>query len=140
MSSAVRNPFRTALPAAALCAAIATACHVPVAEASDDSASRARKGDVDARARIRCAQELGQAFDTCDAAVARDPNGDAAVIVRFGNGFARTLYFEGRTFVSANATMSGNGTDTSHRREGDLHLVRVDDQRYELPVAFVSGD
>ena len=42
-------------------------------------------------------------------------------------------------FVSANATMSGSGSNTDRRIEGGLHVIRVDDQRYELPAAFVFG-
>ena len=36
--------------------------------------------------------------------------------------------------------MSGSGTDTDQRIDSGLHLVRVDDQRYELPAALVFGE
>ena len=36
--------------------------------------------------------------------------------------------------------MSGVGTDTEWRRESGLHVIRVDDQRYELPDALVFKD
>jgi len=110
------------------------------ARTEEDSASRARQGDFDARGRVRCAQERGQAPGECEAAVARDTDGKASVVVTFPNGFSRTLFFARGEFVSASATMSGSGTDTDQRIEDELHLVRVDDQRYELPDVFVFGE
>lgn len=107
---------------------------------ADDSARRARKRDFDARFDIPCAQERGQELDDCAAGVARSVGGDATVVVTFSNGFSRTLYFVQGEFMSADATMSGSGTDTDWRMDGDLHHIRVDDQRYELRDVFVFGD
>ena len=106
----------------------------------DDSKRRARKRDFDATGQIPCAQERGQALGKCGAAVARSGGGDATVVATFPNGFARSLYFVHGEFVSASATMSGVGTDTDWRLEKGVHLIRVDDQRYELPDALVFGD
>ena len=106
----------------------------------DDSARRARKGDFDARERILCAQEVGQALGPCTAAVARGGGGDATVVVTFPNGFARRLNFVHGAFLRADTTMSGVGTDIDWRVEGGLHVIRVDDQRFELPVALVIGE
>ena len=106
----------------------------------DDSERRARKRDFDAKGEIPCAQEQGQAMGKCVAAVARSGGGDATVVVTFPNGFARRLFFVHGEFVSASATMSGVGTDTDWRLKNNLHFVRVDDQRYELPGALVFDD
>ncbi len=106
----------------------------------DDSKRRARKRDFDAKGEIPCAQERGQALGICGAAVARSGGGDATVVATFPNGFARRLYFVHGEFVSASATMSGVGTDTDWRLENGVHVIRVDDQRYELPDALVFGD
>jgi len=111
-----------------------------VPHGTDDSARRARKKDFDARAHVRCAQERGQEPLDCDAAVARGGGGDAAVVVTFPNGFSRTLFFVHGEFVSASATMSGSGTDVHQVPTGERHLLRVDDQRYELTGEFVFGD
>ncbi len=106
----------------------------------DDSRRRARKRDFDERGEIRCAQERGQALGTCGVAIARSGGGDATVVVTFPNGFARNLYFVHGEFISANATMSGVGTDTDWRTDGGLHMIRVDDQRYELLETLIIGD
>ena len=106
----------------------------------DDSNRRAAKRKFDAKGEISCAQERGQKLGTCVAAVARSGGGDATVVVTFPNGFARRLYFVHGEFVSASATMSGVGRDTDWRRENGLHVIRVDDQRYELPDALLFKD
>ena len=106
----------------------------------DDSKNRARKRGFDAMGSIACAQEQGQALGTCGAAVARSGGGDATVVATFPNGFARQLYFVQGEFVSASATMSGVGTDTDWRLENGFHVIRVNDQRYELPDVLVFGD
>jgi len=104
---------------------------------TNNSALRARKGDFDASTRIPCAQERGQPMGECSVEVARSGGGDATVIARFSNGFKRTLYFVHGEFISANATMSGSGTDTDWRKDNGLHIIRVDDQHYELRDEFV---
>lgn len=111
-----------------------------VAMGMDDSRARAGKRDFDAEAVIPCAQEQGQALGKCSAAAARGVGGDATVVVTFHNGFARKLYFLHGEFVKASATMSGVGTDMDWRLENDVHHVRVDDQRFELPDRLVFGD
>lgn len=105
----------------------------------DDSARRAGKRDFDDTGRIQCAQVRGQPMQECTVGIARSGGGDATAIVTFGNGFSRELYFAHGVFVRANTTMSGNGTDVEWRREGPLHLIRVDDQRYEIPDSFIVG-
>ncbi|MEL6678579.1 MAG: hypothetical protein AAFQ51_07725 [Pseudomonadota bacterium] len=99
----------------------------------------ARQGTFDDRAVVACAQERGQALGSCNAAVARGQGGTATVVVTFPTGFARHLYFAEGAFLRANATMSGVGTDTDWSGDGVQIFIRVDDQRFELPVAFVFG-
>ncbi|MET1415469.1 hypothetical protein ABVF61_24570 [Roseibium sp. HPY-6] len=109
--------------------------NVPVGE--DTSKGRAGKRDFDAEVTIACAQERGQALGTCSAAVSRDVGGDATIVVTFANGFERKLYFVHGEFVRASATMSGVGRDIDWRLQNGVHMVRVDDQRFELPDPFV---
>jgi hypothetical protein len=105
----------------------------------EDRARRARRGDFDARGQIACAQQRGAEMAMCAAGIVRGETGAATVVVTFGNGFARMLEFRDGQFVSANPTMSGTGADTDWERAGDLHLLRVDDQRFALPHALVFG-
>ncbi|WP_299396444.1 SH3 domain-containing protein [Pelagibius sp.] len=107
---------------------------------ADDSAARAGRGDFDASGTLSCAQVRDQSMGQCAFGVARGSGGDATLVVTFSNGFKRTLFFAHGRFISANATMSGNGFDTDWRTEDGRHLIRVDDQRYALSNAAVFGD
>ncbi len=100
---------------------------------------RAKSGTFDDAGDIRCAQEVGQSFGTCSAEVARADTA-TVVVVRFPNGFARTLTFNDREFLRGNATMSGVGTDTEWHLADGVFSIRVDDQRFIIPeaLAFVN--
>ena len=106
---------------------------------ADDSRQRARAGDFDATGDLPCAQIRGQAMGACTFGVARSGGGDATVAVTFSNGFTRMLFFSHGEFISGDATMSGTGRDTDWRVEGDRHIIRVDDQRYELSDTAIFG-
>ena len=106
---------------------------------TDDSLLRARAGDFDASGTIPCAQIRGQPMGECSFGVARGGGGDATVVVTFSNGFRRMLFFSHGEFISGDATMSGTGRDTDWQRDGDRHIIRVDDQRYELPDTAIFG-
>ncbi|MFK7879434.1 hypothetical protein [Roseobacter sp.] len=110
-----------------------------VATGENDSRQRARKRDYDATGTVGCAQERGQTLGTCTVGVSRSTGGDATVVATFTNGFTRQLYFLHGEFVAANATMSGVGNDTDWSLEGGVHIIRVDDQRFELPDALLFG-
>ncbi len=105
----------------------------------NDSQLRARKRDFDAQQQTPCAQERGEPMGLCTAQVARSGGGDATVVVHFSNGFNRTLYFVNGEFISANATMSGSGSDTNWQFNGQFHRIRVDDQQYELSDQLIHG-
>lgn len=106
----------------------------------DDSKRRARKADFDTEGKAVCAQNRGETMGQCTIAVARSGGGDASIVATFSNGFSRTLYFVHGEFISANPTMSGTGKDTDWRTENEMHFIRVEDQRYELPDALLFGD
>ncbi|MEM1361602.1 MAG: hypothetical protein AAGF94_07780 [Pseudomonadota bacterium] len=111
-----------------------------IVRGANDSRDRAKRRKFDDRSTAPCAQEVGQELGTCDIAVARSTGGDATVSATFSNGFSRLLFFEHGAFLRADTTMSGVGTDTEWRLGDDLYLIRVDDQRFEIPVSFVIGD
>ncbi|MDJ0629119.1 MAG: hypothetical protein QNJ44_12750 [Rhodobacter sp.] len=110
-----------------------------VAMGLDDSKRRARRKKFDATGAIPCAQEQGQELGRCGVGVSRGDGGDATVVATFANGFSRLLFFVHGEFVSANPTMSGAGTDTDWRVETGRHYIRVDDQRFEIPIDLLFG-
>lgn len=120
---------------------LVAAIMVPSISAADTKAAslRARSGIFDAYGTVACAQEVGEALGTCNAAVARFA--DAAVAkVTFANGFSRLLIFSDREFMRGNSTMSGVGTDVEWQLSEGIFYVRVDDQRFELPEVLLFGE
>lgn len=105
----------------------------------NDSPRRARQGAFDQTGVLRCAQIKGEPLGDCAFGVARSDGGDATLVVTFSNGFRRTLFFAHGQLIRADTTMSGVGFDTEARRDGDLYRIRVEDQRYRVPVAAISG-
>ena len=106
---------------------------------ADDSLRRARNRDFDAGGTIPCAQIRGQPMGECTFAVARSGGGDATVVVTFSNGFKRMLFFTHGEFIRGEDTTSGTGRDMDWHKEGSRHIIRVDDQRYELPDTGIFG-
>ena len=96
--------------------------------------------DAPSEQRVLCAQTRHQILGECEAIAVQREDVTVSVVVTFSNGFKRTLFFEGYAFVRADPTMSGVGTDTDWRIKDGRYLIRVDDQRYELPVEFVLSD
>ena len=120
---------------------IASAISLPSFADGDVTTSntRAKAEDFDATLTIPCAQEVGETAGACDAAVARDAQGGATVVVTFANGFSRILTFADGAFLRGNATMSGVGIDTEWSLSDGTYSIRVDDQRFILPETFVTG-
>ncbi|MEL6119148.1 MAG: hypothetical protein AAGL92_03960 [Pseudomonadota bacterium] len=106
----------------------------------NDSKARARKKDFDFDGEIKCAQVEGESLGKCRIQIARAGGGDATAVVTFSNSFNRKLYFRLGEFLRANTTMSGVGRDIDWALQGDMYTLRVDDQRFEIPAAFVLGD
>lgn len=109
-----------------------------VVKGKDDSKKRAKSQAFDETARIPCAQESGQSLGTCHVSAARSSGGDATLVVMFPNGFKRELYFVHREFLKASATMSGVGRDVDWELEREIYHIRVDDQRFEIPLRLVD--
>jgi len=118
----------------------ATGSDGTVPKGIDDSRLRAQQGEYDVTGLIACAQIQGQPLGECAFGVARSDGGDATVTVTFSNGFRRMLFFAHGEFISGDATMSGTGRDTDWRVVDSQHIIRVDDQRYELPDSAIFGN
>jgi hypothetical protein len=109
-----------------------------VATGPDTSAERAGQGDFDARGRIPCAQHRGQPMTQCDFGVARAGGGYATVVVTRPDGRTRAIFFRMGKPVGADTSQADWG-EFKASRESDLNLIRVGDERYEIPDAVVFG-
>jgi hypothetical protein len=107
--------------------------------AATTAASRAVKGDFDATGTLPCAQHAGQPMAECNFGVARAAGGTAAVVVTKPDGNTRALFFTGGRFSSADTSQADGYPEYSARRESDLNMIRVGDERYEVPDAAIYG-
>ena len=110
-----------------------------VATGPDDSALRAGRGEFDANGTIPCAQHLGQPMSECEFGVARASGGYATVLVTRPDGHTRILFFRMNRAIGAGTSEADGYPEFSATREGDLHLIRVGHERYEVPDAVVLG-
>jgi hypothetical protein len=88
----------------------------------------------DATGFVACASSAGEPMRSCPFGVVRDGPGNAGVWIALGDGVERQILFEAGAPVATNldATLAAE-------RSGDLTLVRIGEERYEIPDALVNG-
>ncbi len=109
-----------------------------VATGPDNSALRAGQGEFDATGKIPCAQSLSQPMTQCEFGVARAGGGTAAVVIKRPDGRTRAIFFRRGKPIGADTSEADPGTFRA-TREGDLHFIRIGNERYEIPDAVVLG-
>jgi len=110
-----------------------------VATGPDDSALRAGQGDFDATGPLPCAQFVGQPMEQCEFGVARAGGGYATVVITKPDGRTRAIFFRMGRPIGAGTSEADNPGEFSASREGDLNLIRVGTERYEIPDAVPLG-
>jgi heat shock protein HslJ len=105
----------------------------------DDSALRAGQGKFDATGHLPCARSAGQPMTQCEFGVARAGGGYATVVIKYPDGRTRAIYFRMGRPIGADTSEADGYKEFRAIREGDLSLVRVGDERYEIPDAVVLG-
>ncbi|WP_251977547.1 SH3 domain-containing protein [Salinicola avicenniae] len=104
----------------------------------DDSALRAGQGDYDATGSVPCAMAADQSISRCAFGVARSGGGYATVVIDKPDGLSRVVYFRlGRAIGAGTSEADPGEFRASHA--GDLHTIRIGDERYEIPDAVVLG-
>jgi Bacterial SH3 domain len=88
----------------------------------------------DATGLVPCATTLGQPTRDCPFGVVRDGPGAAGVWIALGDGEERQVLFEGNAPVATNIDAA-----LTYEKQADLFLVRIGDERYEIPEAVVNG-
>jgi hypothetical protein len=109
------------------------------AAAAAGSATAAKSARHDATGKVPCARQKGQPMGQCDFGVTRTGNGDATVVITRPDGSKRTIMFTGGRATGADVSQADGGAAFSAQRDGDLNLIKVGDERYEIPDAAVSG-
>jgi Bacterial SH3 domain len=88
----------------------------------------------DATGTVPCATAAGQPTRPCPFGVIREGPGNAGVWIALGGGAERHILFEGGVPVAADSTAT-----LGYDKNGDLYLVRVGDERFEIPEGVVYG-
>lgn len=117
----------------------AIAPHGAVATGPDDSALRAGQGDFDATGTLPCAQYVGQPTGECRFGVARAGGGYATVVFTHPDGRRRAIFFRAGMPIGADKSEAGGHHEFRARKEGDLHVIHVGPERYEVVDAVVLG-
>jgi heat shock protein HslJ len=110
-----------------------------VATGPDDSALRAGQGQFDASGQLPCAGHAGQPLGACEFGVARAGGGYATVVVTHPDGRRRAIFFRMGVPVGADTSEADNTGPFSATRQADLQLIRVGNERYEIPDAVILG-
>lgn len=105
----------------------------------DDSALRAGQGQFDATGPLPCAFAPGQPMGQCEFGVARAGGGYATVVVKKPDGRTRAIFFRMGRPLGADVAQSEGRRDFRATKEGDLHRIRVGNERYEIPDAVILG-
>lgn len=103
------------------------------------ASERAGQGEFDATGSVGCAQHEGQPLRQCSMGVARDGGGTAVVVVTRPDGRKRFIFFERGKPTSADTSQADGYGEFRTARGGDLSMVFVGEERYEIPDAVVFG-
>jgi len=109
------------------------------AQGADDSALRAGQRQFDATGNISCAQVLGQPMTACEFGVARAGGGYATVVATKPDGRTRMIFFRMGIPIGAGFFEVDGYSQFKAAKEGNLHLIRIDNEGYEIPEAVVLG-
>jgi hypothetical protein len=110
------------------------------AAGADNSAERAARGEFNATGPIPCAQFKGQPMGQCDMGVARSGGGTATVSITFPDGHKRAIFFKKGVAVGADTSQAEGKKPFRVSKKGDLYLIQVGDERYEIAEVVIFGD
>jgi hypothetical protein len=88
----------------------------------------------DATGSVPCSTAAGQPTRPCLFGVVRDGPGNAGIWIGLGDGTERQILFERHVPVATDS-----GAALSFDKKADLFLIRIGEERYEIPSAVLDG-
>jgi hypothetical protein len=61
-------------------------------------------------------------------------------VIQKPDGRARAIFFRMGKPIGADTSQADGSPEFGATKESDLHLIRIGDERYEIPDAIVLGD
>lgn len=112
---------------------------------SSDSGSSSGTGDAlvegtnyHATGEIPCSVTSGQPTGSCSFGVTRTGQGTGTVTVTKPDGHTRMIFFENGEATGYNMSQADHG-EFSATKQGDLSIIRIGQERYEIPDAVIFG-
>jgi len=87
---------------------------------------------------VPCKMAKGQPTGSCPFGVVREGGGNGIVTVTKADGRKRAIFFEKGKAVGADLSQADPG-EFRARKEADLNIVNIGEERYEIPDAVISG-
>jgi hypothetical protein len=91
-----------------------------------------------ATGQVPCATAAGQPTGSCPFGVVRTGGGTGTVTVTKPDGRTRSIFFDKGKAVGYDMSQADRG-EFSASKQGDLHVIRIGAERYEIPDAVISG-
>ncbi len=87
---------------------------------------------------IQCSVAKGQPTGFCPFSVTREGKGNGVVTITKPDGSTRAIFFENGKAVGADVSQAVPG-QFSAKKEGDMNVIRVGDEHYQIPDSVISG-
>jgi hypothetical protein len=87
---------------------------------------------------IPCTMTTSQPTGSCPFGVVREGNGGGMVTVTKPDGRTRTIFFENGTATGADTSEADPG-EFKAQKQGDLNIIRIGEERYEIPDVVIFG-
>lgn len=95
--------------------------------------------DFNATGEITCSRP-GTSKRSCRFGVKREGNGNGSITVFWPDSGSRVIFFEDQTPMSYDESQADGGAKMTVEQKGDLYIVRIGQQRLEIPEAAIVGD
>lgn len=103
-----------------------------------DSDALVEGTNYNATGNIPCAMATGQPTSSCSFGVTRQGNGTGTVTVTKPDGRTRTIFFENGEATSYDRAET-DPSEFKVEKQSDLSIIRIGQERYEIPDAVIFG-
>jgi hypothetical protein len=94
--------------------------------------------NYNATGNIPCSMGGGQPTTSCSFGVIREGNGSGSVTVTKPDGLKRVIFFKNGKAIGYDQSQADRGT-FSATKQSDLFIIRIGQERYEIPDAVIFG-
>ncbi|GAB4324714.1 MAG: hypothetical protein OHK0047_09250 [Leptolyngbyaceae cyanobacterium] len=95
--------------------------------------------NYNATGNVPCSMGGGQPTTSCPFGVVREGNGSGSVTITKPDGRKRVIFFKNGKAIRYDQSQADRGT-FSASKQGDLAIIRIGQERYEIPDAVIFGD